>query len=269
MTLPQLIKKYKNGDRLTMITAYDATFAKIAHDAGIDMILVGDSLGMVVQGRNDTISVTLDDIIYHTRCVSRGASNAFIIADLPFMSYQTSQTRAMLAAGKAMKEGRANAVKIEGGLEMADTVNLMSASGIPVIAHIGLRPQTVNTTGGYKIQGKTKDEAKLLMNEAIEFERAGASIILIEGVAMETTRDITNALSIPTIGIASGAHCSGQVLVIYDLLGFNPSFKPKFLKTYTNGYEMATNAIKKYIEEVSSGNFPDDLQSFHCNNTQN
>lgn len=262
MTITDISKKYASGEKLTMLTAYDATFARLVDDANVDMILVGDSLGMVIQGHDSTIPVTLEDVIYHTRCVSRGAKRALVVADLPFMSYQASPTQALLAAGRAIKEGVASAVKLEGGLEMADTVRLMVAAGIPVMAHIGLRPQRINVMGGYKIQGKTEDDAKLLVKEAIAFEKAGAFSIVLEGVAMETAKEITEAIKIPTIGISSGPYCSGQVLVIYDLLGLNPSFKPKFLKTYENGYEKVVNAIKKYTNEVKSGKFPTKKHGF-------
>lgn len=262
ITVPNLLERHKKGERLSMITAYDATFARLADEAGIDMILVGDSLGMVIQGHKDTLPVTLDDVIYHTRCVSRGVKNALVIADLPFMSYQTSRTMAMLAAGRALKEGRAGAVKLEGGMEMTETVRLMTAAGIPVIAHIGLKPQNINVMGGYKIHGRNIDDAKALVDEARAFERAGAFAILMEGVAIETARDVTEAVSIPTIGISSGPHCSGQVLVIYDMLGFNPSFKPKFLKEYADGHRFVTDAVKSFIEEIRAGKFPTEMHGF-------
>lgn len=246
-----------------MITAYDATFGKIVDDAEIDMILVGDSLGMVIQGHADTIPVTLDDVIYHTRCVSRGATRALIVADLPFISYQASNTQAILAAGRAMKEGRAGAVKLEGGLEMVETVKLMTAAGIPAIAHIGLKPQTVHVMGGYRIYGKNADETKLLLAEAREFEKAGAFALLLEGVSIEAAREITEACSIPTIGISSGPYCSGQVLVIYDILGLNPSFSPKFVKVYADGHRFITDAVKRYIDEVRAGEFPSEAHGFH------
>ncbi len=255
-TVPSLLKKWADGKKLTMITAYDATFSRIADDAGIDMILVGDSLGMVVQGHDTTLPVTLDDIIYHTRCVSRGSANPLIIADLPFMSYQASMSQAVLASGRALKEGHAAAVKLEGGLEMVETVRHISDVGIPVIAHIGLRPQSIHAMGGYKIQGKDSDGTESLIEEAKAFEGAGAFSILIEGVTVETADEITKSVKIPTIGIASGPHCSGQVLVGYDLLGLNPDFNPKFIKKYTNGYENTVNAIKSFIEDVENNKFP-------------
>jgi len=256
ITIKKIADKYGVGEKLTMLTAYDSTFARMVDDGGMDMILVGDSLGMVVKGQETTLPVTLDDIIYHTRCVSRGSRNALVIADLPFMSYQASQTQAMLAAGRAMKEGNAGAVKLEGGLEMTETARLMVEAGIPVVAHIGLRPQRVHQMSGYRIQGKTEDDAEQLIEEARAFEKAGAFAIVLEGIAVETAKEITEAVSIPTIGIGCGPHCSGQVLVVYDLLGFNPDFVPSFVKSYAGGYSVITDAIRNYAEEVKAGTFP-------------
>ncbi|MBT3182480.1 MAG: 3-methyl-2-oxobutanoate hydroxymethyltransferase [Deltaproteobacteria bacterium] len=263
ITIPKLLEKYRKGEKLTMITAYDATIASLVDEAGIDMILIGDSLGMVIQGHDTTIPVTMEDIIYHTRCVSRGSKKALIVADLPFMSYQVSKTKAMLAAGRALKEGCANAVKLEGSMEMVETTKLLTAAGIPVISHIGLKPQNINVMGGYKIHGKSAEDAKKMIEEAKAFEEAGAFALLLEGVAVETAREITETVSIPTIGISSGLNCSGQVLVIYDLLGFNPSFNPKFLKVYADGHRFITDAVRDYIEEVKLEKFPSDEHSFH------
>jgi len=255
-TIRNIGEKYRRGERLAVLTAYDSTFARLVDDAGVDMILVGDSLGMVVQGHETTLPVTLGDVIYHTACVVRGTKNALVIADLPFMSYQASGTQAMLAAGRAMKEGGAHAVKLEGGLEMAKTVRLMTEAGIPVMAHIGLRPQRFHQMGGYRIHGRTEDEAARLAREAQAFEQAGAFSIVLEGIAMETAREITEAVAIPTIGIGCGPHCSGQVLVIYDLLGLNPDFRPSFVKVYADGYGHVTEAARRYVEEVRQGAFP-------------
>ena len=257
-TVPSLLKKYREGTKLTMVTAYDATFARISDDADIDMILVGDSLGMVIQGHDTTLPVTLEEIIYHTRCVSRGTVHSLVIADLPFLSYQASISQAILASGRALKDGAAGAVKLEGGLEMVETVRQIHATGIPVMAHIGLRPQSVHKMGGYKIQGRCLDGTKLLIEEAKAFEEAGAFSLVVEGVTIETAKEITESVGIPTIGIAAGPHCSGQVLVGYDLLGFNPNFNPSFLKKYANGYDISLNAIKSFIEEVREGKFPTD-----------
>ena len=262
ITIEQIREKRRRGERLAMLTAYDATFARLVDDAGVDMILVGDSLGMVVQGHETTIPVTLADVIYHTACVARGTRRAMVIADLPFMSYQASKTQAMLAAGRAMKDGAAQAVKIEGGMEMVETARLMVAAGIPVMAHIGLKPQRFHQMGGYRIQGRTEAEAKDLVAEAKAFEEAGAFSIVLEGVAVETAREITSSVKIPTIGIGCGPHCSGQVLVVYDLLGLNPDFRPTFVKVYADGYKGITAAARRYVEEVREGTFPTEEHGF-------
>lgn len=254
---------HRRRERITMLTAYDATFARILDEAGVEMLLVGDSLGMVIQGQATTIPVTLDEIVYHTRCVVRGCKRAMVIADLPFMSYQASPEQALLTAGRALKEGGAAAVKLEGGLEMVDTVKRMVDAGIPVMAHIGLKPQRFHAMGGYKMQGKNEDEARLLLDEARAFEAAGAFSLLLEGVAIESAREVTEAVSIPTIGIGSGKHCSGQVLVIYDLLGLNPDFTPSFLKRYLDGHTLITDATRRYIAEVKESVFPADEHGIH------
>lgn len=266
MTIRKIREKHRRGERLSMLTAYDATFARLLDGAGVDMLLVGDTLGVVIQGHETTIPVTLSDVIYHTRCVARGAERALVIADLPFMSYQASATQALLAAGRALKEGEASAVKLEGGMEMVETVRLMVAAGIPVVAHIGLRPQRIHQMSGYVAHGRTAEQAAELVAEARAFEDAGAFALVLEGVAIETAREITEAVAIPTIGIGSGPHCSGQVLVIYDLLGFNPSFRPSFLKVYADGSEFVTKAVKAYIDDVKAGAFPTEEHGVHRKN---
>lgn len=263
VTIPKLQKMTDAGEKLTMVTAYDATFARIVDHAGIDMILVGDTLGMVVQGHETTLPVSLDDVIYHTACVGRVAKRPLVIADMPFLSYQVSRSQAVLASGRAMKEGGAKGVKLEGGMEMVDTVRTLVNTGIPVMAHLGLKPQSIHRMGGYKIQGKSADEGKLIVEEAKAMEQAGAFSIVLEGVAIETAREVSEAVRIPTIGIASGPHCDGQVLVIYDLLGMNPDFEPKFLKKYADGYSTVTDALRCYIDEVRNGKFPTDQHGFH------
>lgn len=263
LTIPALLKKHRAGERLAMLTAYDATFARLVDAAGIDLILVGDSLGMVVQGHETTLPVTLDEVLYHTRCVARGTRQALVIADLPFMSYQASRSQAMLAAGRAMKEGGADAVKIEGGLEMAETAQLLAAAGVPVMAHIGLKPQRIHMMGGWRIQGRTDGEERLLVEEARAFEGAGAFSIVLEGVTIEAARAVTEGVKIPTIGISSGPFCSGQVLVIYDLLGMNPDFAPSFLKVYADGQRFVADAVRAYVDDVKSGRFPTENHGFH------
>lgn len=254
--LPKDIISKSKKERLVMLTAYDSTFARIADEANIDMLLVGDSLGMVVQGQETTLPVSLEDIIYHCKCVSRGSKKAMIIADMPFLSYQVSASQAVLAAGRALKEGRAQAVKMEGGLELVDTVKTVVDTGIPVIAHIGLRPQAIYQQGGYRIQGKDDKSAGVLIETAKAMESAGSFCLLVEGVEPKAAKRISEAVDIPTIGIASGPHCTGQVLVIYDMLGLNPDFSPSFLKKYIDGYKQCSDAIKSYSKEVKEGVFP-------------
>lgn len=266
LTIPNIMDKARGGEKLSMLTAYDATFAKILDENGVDLLLVGDSLGQVIQGHENTIPVSLEDVIYHTRCVTRAVKRALVIADLPFMSYQASVSQALLCAGRAIKEGRCEAVKLEGGMEMVQTVRALTQTGIPVMAHLGLKPQTIHRMGGYKIHGKTKSETQDIVKEARAMEDAGAFSMVLEGVTAETAREVTDAVSIPTIGIGAGPHCSGQVLVIYDLLGLNPQFKPTFLKTYVSGYEIISEAVKSYIEEVKKGVFPSEQHSFHQKN---
>lgn len=262
LTIPDLMKKANAGERLVVLTAYDATFAKLIDAVGVDLILVGDSLGMVVQGHTSTLPVTLDDVIYHTACVTRAVPNAPVVADLPFMSYQASSTQALLAAGRAMKEGGADAIKLEGGFEMTQTVELMTAAGVPVMAHIGLKPQRVKAMGGYKIQGKTVVDARRLVEEAQAMEQAGAFSIVLEGIAVETAKEITEAVHIPTIGISSGPFCRGQVLVINDLLGLDPGFAPRFAKRYANLHEIIQSAVNSYKTEVKQGTFPTQAHAF-------
>lgn len=251
------------GEPITMLTAYDATFARLFDEAGIDILLVGDSLGMVVQGNKTTIPVTIDEMIYHTRCVAKGAARPLIMADMPFMSYQASIDQALINAGRLMKEGNAESVKIEGGIEMADTVAAMTSSGIPVCAHIGLRPQSVHQMGGYKIQGKTIHSADDLIEDAVAFEEAGTFALLLEGIVSEVASDIRRAVNIPTIGIGSGINCDGQVLVCYDMLGMDNSFAPKFLKKFASIGEEIKKASAEYIREVRAKQFPSEEHTFH------
>jgi len=253
----------KKGQKITMLTAYDATFARLIDESEIDTVLVGDSLGMVIQGHADTIPVTIEDIIYHTKAVKRGLSRAHVVADMPFMSYQSSVTDALANAGRVIKEGGAEGVKIEGGLEMVETVQALTSVGIPVMAHIGLKPQQVHQMGGYKIQGKSLGQSEQLVKEALAMEEAGAYTLLLEGIAMETAGEITHAVSIPTIGISSGPDCDGQVLVIYDLLGMDERFSPRFVKQYANLAETIKTAVSHYRDDVKEGVFPTKEHAFH------
>lgn len=246
-----------------MLTAYDATFAKLLDRAGVEMILVGDSLGMVIQGHDNTLPVTIEDIIYHTKAVRRGTKRAHLVADMPFMSYQASVSDAVKNTGRVLKEGGANSVKLEGGLELTKTVEALVAVGIPVMAHIGLKPQSINQMGGYKIQGRNLNQQGLLLEEAAAFEKAGAYALLLEGIAMETAGKITESVSIPTIGISSGPCCDGQVLVIYDLLGMDNDFNPRFLKKYASLGDTISTAVGQYINDVKTGSFPTENHAFH------
>jgi 3-methyl-2-oxobutanoate hydroxymethyltransferase len=255
------IASSKKRHKLTMLTAYDAAIAKLIDEAGVDIALVGDSLGMVIQGQENTIPVKLEDIIYHTKCVARGIERAHIVADMPFSTYPT-KTHALLNAGRLLKEGGAESVKLEGGEEIADIVKTLTSSGIPVIAHIGLKPQFIHRMGGYKIHGKDEDSERLLLKEAKLLEKAGAYSLLLEGITREVAGKITDSVMIPTIGIGSGPFCDGQVLVINDLLGMDKNFKPKFVKQYADLHLTITNAVKTYCEEVKTGNFPAMENSF-------
>lgn len=246
----------ESGTKLTMLTAYDYSTAKLIDAAGVNSILVGDSLGNVMLGYEDTVSVTMEDMIHHGAAVARGAKNALVVIDMPFMSYQTSVYDAVVNAGKLMKEGRANAVKLEGGIEVTEQIKAITAAGIPVVAHIGLTPQSINAFGGHKVQGKTEEAAQKILNDARAIELAGAFAVVLEGIPAKLAGYITKELSIPTIGIGASADCDGQVLVYQDMLGMYSDFTPKFVKKFANIGEVMTAAFRQYIEEVNSGAFP-------------
>lgn len=262
ITITDLLKKKREKRKITMLTAYDYPFAKIVDEAGIDTILVGDSLSMVVQGLENTLPVTMDEMVYHTKLVSRACKNAMVIGDLPFMSYQTSIEDCIRNAGRFLKEAGACAVKIEGGSEVTEHIKAMIKADIPVMAHIGLTPQAIHKMGGYKVQGRTEDSAKRLLEDAVALEDAGAFSIVLEAIPMELAKKITEKLSIPTIGIGAGPYCDGQVLVLHDLLGLFERFLPKFAKRYTNLKEESLKAILKFKEEVENGIFPGEEHSF-------
>jgi len=261
-TIQDFLKKKSEGKKITMLTAYDYPFAQIVDEAGIDAILVGDSLGMVVQGLDNTLPVTMDEMIYHTRIVARAVRNALVIGDMPFMSYQTGIEEAVRNAGRFLKEAGASAIKLEGGAEVAGQIRAMTRSEIPVMAHIGLTPQSIHRMGGFKVQGKTEEAATKLIEEAHIVEDAGAFSLLIEAVPMKLANRITKELSIPTIGIGAGPHCDGQVLVLHDVIGMFERFVPKFVKRYANLKDEALKAIMAYREEVEKGEFPSEEQSF-------
>lgn len=252
-----------DAERITMVTCYDATFARLCDRGGADVLLVGDSLGMVIQGETTTIPVTLDDIIYHTRAVRRGVERAHVVADMPFMSYQTGVQDALQNAGRLLKEGNAESVKLEGGVELAETVDRFVRAGIPVMGHVGLTPQSVHAMGGFKIQGRDPDSARAILRDAKAIEQAGAYAIVLEGMPVELARVITAQLSIPTIGIGAGPDCDGQVLVLYDLLGMNAEFAPKFVKRYAELSTIVPDAVKAFKDEVRSGAFPAEAHTFH------
>lgn len=244
------------GEKLSMLTAYDYSTAKLMDEAGINGILVGDSLGNVMLGYEDTISVTVEDMIHHGAAVARGAKNALVVIDMPFMSYETGAHDAMVNAGRLMKEGRGNAVKLEGGVKVCPQVEAIVKAGIPVMGHIGLTPQSINAFGGFKVQGKTEAAAKALIEDAKALETAGVFAIVIEAVPAKIAEMVTAAVSVPTIGIGAGAGCDGQILVYQDMLGMFSDFTPKFVKRYANVGEVMKDAFAQYMAEVASGSFP-------------
>lgn len=248
--------------KLTMLTAYDYSFAKLMDEAGVDSILVGDSVGMVCLGYEDTLSVTMEDMIHHTAAVSRGAKDALVVADMPFMSYQTSIYDAVVNAGRLIKEGRAQAVKLEGGFEVTKQIQAIVAASIPVVGHIGLTPQSINSLGGFKVQGKSEAAAQKLLDEARAVEEAGAFAIVLECVPAKLAERISGEISIPTIGIGAGAGCDGQVLVYQDMLGLFSDFTPKFVKKFADAGEVVRQAFAAYIKEVQAGTFPAQEHTF-------
>lgn len=261
-TVATIMKQKSINDRITMLTAYDYSTAKLIDEAGIEMILVGDSLGMVMLGYEDTLSVTMEDMIHHTSAVSRGVNNAMVVADMPFMSYQTSIYDAVFNAGRLMKEGHANAVKLEGGKEFSSHIKAITEASIPVVAHIGMTPQSVNMFGGFKVQGKNIETAKKIISDARSVESAGACAVVMECVPDKLAEYITGILKIPTIGIGAGKGCDGQVLVYQDMLGMYSDFTPKFAKRFENIGEAMKEAFKNYIKETKSGAFPTEENSF-------
>ncbi|MCA9694040.1 MAG: 3-methyl-2-oxobutanoate hydroxymethyltransferase [Myxococcales bacterium] len=246
----------ERGERFAMITAYDATFARMFDEAGADMLLVGDSLGMVVQGLDSTLPVTVDEIIYHCRAVARGTKRAHIVGDMPFMSYQVSPEEALRNAGRFLAEGGAHSIKLEGGGEVAPAIRRIVAAGIPVVGHVGLTPQSVHAMGGFRVQGKTAAAAERVVADARAVEEAGAFAVVLEGIPGDLAARITRELSIPTIGIGAGPGCDAQVLVGYDLLGLTPNLRPKFVKRYDEFFDRGVAAARRYCEEVRDGAFP-------------
>ena len=261
-TTRDLSKQYHADEKILMVTCYDYTFARLVQKADIDIILIGDSLGNVVQGHDTTLPVEVEDIIYHSRAVARGNSHALIIADMPFMSYQASDDEGVLNAGRMLKEGAAQAVKVEGGEHLGPMIERMVRAGIPVCGHLGLTHQSVHAFGGFHVQARSEDAAERLMKDALALQAAGAFMIVLEMVPADLAKKVTEALHIPTIGIGAGADTSGQVLVIYDLLGLNTDFKPKFLKHFAQLEGTVVKALEDYRDEVRAGSYPDSEHSF-------
>jgi len=262
MKIPEFRQRKHSDKKLVVVTAYDALFTRIVEQAGIEAILVGDSLGVVVQGKPNTLSVTMEEMLYHTRLVAGAREHALVIGDMPFLSYQVSVAEAVRNAGQFIQAG-AHAVKLEGGQGMADRVASLTQIGIPVMAHIGMTPQSLHQYGGYKVQGKENTQAEVLLSDAKALEQAGAFSIVLEAVPAEVAKSITQAVSIPTIGIGAGPHCDGQVLVLYDLLGLFDDFVPKFVKPYAHLKADALQALRRFKEEVECQKFPSDLESYH------
>lgn len=256
ITLHRLRELHASGEKLTMLTCYDATFARVLDDAGVEMLLVGDSLGMVLQGKSSTVPVTLDEMAYHVRSVAAGNKTAWVIGDMPFASYQQSPSQAMASAAVLMQAG-AHMVKLEGGGWTAETVGFLTERGVPVCGHLGLTPQSVHALGGYRIQGKTDEAASVLRQHAKELSDAGAAMIVFELIPSVLAAEITRLLPIPTIGIGAGAGCSGQVLVLHDMLGITRGRLPRFVKNFMQGYASIDEGVAAYVVEVKSEQFPD------------
>ncbi len=261
-TVTTFLQAKQEGKRLSMLTAYDYSTAKLINDSGVNAILVGDSLGNVILGYEDTVSVTMEDMIHHGRAVSRGAKDALLVIDMPFMSYQTSVYDAVKNAGRLMKEGRANAVKLEGGRKICPQVEAVVSAGIPVMGHLGLTPQSINALGGHKVQGKTEQSARQLIDDALALEKAGAFAVVLECVPASLAEFISKKLTVPTIGIGAGAGCDGQVLVYQDMLGMFSDYVPKFVKQFANVGGIMAKAFADYDSEVKSGAFPTEEKSY-------
>lgn len=261
-TVATMLKQKQSGEKITMLTAYDYTTARIEDECGVNSILVGDSLGMTMLGYDTTLPVTMEDMLHHTKAVTKGAKNAFVVADMPFMSYQTSVYDAVVNAGRLIKEGGASAVKLEGGAEVCEQIRAIVDSSIPVVAHLGLTPQSVNAFGGFKVQGKTFDRAKQILEDAFKIQEAGACAVVLECVPAKLAEIISKNLVIPTIGIGAGAGCDGQVLVFQDMLGLNTGHTPKFAKVFADAGEVFRKGFKDYIEETQNGAFPSKEHTF-------
>lgn len=260
VTVPSILARKHTKEKITALSAYDYTSAKLIDRSAVDMILVGDSLSGVIQGNSTTLPVTLEEMIYHCRCVTRGAQRVLVVGDMPFMSYQVSLERAIESACRLIKEGGVAAVKLEGGTAIADTVRRMVELDIPVVGHVGLTPQSVHRMGGYKVQGK--NNAEQCIADAIALDKAGAFSIVVEGVPESVAAAITEQVSVPTIGIGAGGGCDGQILVLHDLLGFHDQPLPRFVRRYASLFDTAREAIEQYVHEVKNGEFPGAKESY-------
>jgi 3-methyl-2-oxobutanoate hydroxymethyltransferase len=266
VTVPDVLRMKAAGERLTMVTAYDHAFARLLDEAGVELLLVGDSLGMVVQGLPTTLPVTLDEIVYHTRMVVRGRQRALVVGDLPFGSYQASPTQAVESAVRLVKDGGAEAVKLEGGIHMARTIEAIAAIDVPVMGHVGLTPQSVHRMGGHRVQGRRSGGAAgardRVLDDARAVQAAGAFAVVLECIPLDLAAEITAELTIPTIGIGAGVHCDGQVLVLHDLIGLSDAWTPRFAKRYAEVGREVVRAASAYVEEVKGGAFPSEAQAF-------
>ena len=256
VTVPEILRRKSSKKKITALTAYDFSFAKLLDATDLDIILVGDSLGMVSQGQENTLAVTMDNMIYHTRAVKKGVKRALLVSDMPFMSYQVSVEQALTNAGRLIQDGGASAVKLEGGTLMADRVRVIDRAGIPVMGHIGLTPQYVHQLGGYKVQGKNYLDSQKIKQDARDLQSAGVFALVLEGIPSQLAEEITAELKTPTIGIGAGAKCDGQILVLNDMLGLNQGFVPKFVKQYAQMADSLKNAVAEFIQEVKTESFP-------------
>ncbi|MCZ6623547.1 MAG: 3-methyl-2-oxobutanoate hydroxymethyltransferase [Deltaproteobacteria bacterium] len=263
VTVPEIRKMKQKGEKITALTAYDYSFARILDEAGVDILLVGDSLGSVIQGLESTLPVTLDEMIYHTKTVVRGRKRALVVADMPFLSFQVSIEEAKRNAGRFLQEAGAEAVKVEGGARILETIKAIVQMEVPVMGHVGLTPQSIHRFGGYRVQGKEKEQREVIMQDAIAVQEGGAFSIVLEGIPMDLAKEITRRLSIPTIGIGAGIDCDGQVLVVHDMLGLFEMYTPKFVKRYADLKGIMADAVKNFIAEVKEEKFPDEEHSFH------
>jgi len=265
ITIVTLQKKKETGEKITAVTAYDFPTAKIVSDAGIDLILVGDSLGMVLQGYPNTLKVNMDEMVYHTSLVARAQPRSLLVADMPFQSYHINAEKAVENAIRFVKEGGAEAVKLEGGKKRFKVIESILDAEIPVLGHLGLTPQSIHLFGGYKVQGKLKERAREILDDAVALQELGVFALVLESIPLELAQKITGSLSIPTIGIGAGKYCDGQILVFHDLMGFTSGYQPKFARKYADVQAVMQGALKHYIQDVAGGTFPADPESFHLN----